>query len=257
MSKKVLLSVLFFIAAVMSETEVTRGQFWGRVTYAPKLEKGIGFITSAGIRENFSIAKEVNGSTKPATEQEFWLKELMIGPTFNKKLNDKLSMNNQLLYRPQLWFPDNNSGTTYLRHTVMLNSNLFQKVGSKLKLHYRLSLWQQFEATQRNETLKEMDNELYIRLMAGPVVPIGKRLTIFSKIEPFLKVTASDTDIDGTELLNKVVSWNGITFKATRDFSLSAQYVLMVTHPSDVLTVKDNYLYVHMTYAPQKVKKKK
>lgn len=247
--RKLAIMLLLLSTALFADVEVKRGQFWGRVTYAPKLEKGIGFMISAGMRDNFSITKEVNGVEKESQKQEFWLKELMIGPTHSMKIGKKLSLQNQLLYRPQLWYPDNNGGVNYLRHTLMANSNLFHSLG-KLKIHYRLSFWNQFEAIQHSTNSKVMDNELYVRIMAGPVVPLGKRVSLFSKIEPFLKVTVSDTDVDGTEFMNKVVSWNGINIKATPDFTLSMQYVHMSSFPSETLTVRDNYLYLHMIYAP-------
>lgn len=257
MFKRVVLSLTIFLSIAMAaETTVTRGQFWGRITYKPVLEKGWGFMVSAGMRDNFSINKEVDGAEKPSTEQNFWLKELMIGPTYSRKLSEKLTMSNNILYRPQLWFPDNRAGENYLRHTLMVQSNLKQNLG-KLKLHYRVSLWEQFEATQSTEIPKSYDNELYLRLMAGPEITFGKKVTLSTKIEPFLKLTASETDIDGAELFNKLVSWNGIALHLTNALSLSTEFVHMSSFPKEGLTVRDNYIYAHMVYAPKTVKKKK
>lgn len=248
MSKKMQTLLPLLIAGLLfGETTIQRGQFWGRLTFAPKLERGLGLFLSAGMRDNYSIKKEVDAIEKPATEQHYWLKELMIGPSYSTKLSSKVTLNGQVLYRPQLWYPGESSN--YLRHTIMYNSNLFQRLG-KIKLHYRLSLWHQFAATQSGTTPKEFDNELYIRIMAGPVFPLGKRVTLFTKVEPFLKVTASESDVDGTEFFNKLVLWNGFSYKMTKELSLSAQYVQMTTFPHNTLTVRDHYLYLHLIFQP-------
>lgn len=248
--------ILLIVGTLFSETAINRGQFWGRLTYAPRLEQGLGLMLSAGMRDNFSINKEVNGIEKPASEQEFWLKELMVGPTFSKRFSEKIVFNTQLLYRPQRWFPDNSGGDSYLRHTIMYNGNLFQKLG-KIKLHYRLALWHQFATTQSGSVTKEYDNELYVRLMAGPVIPIGKRVTLFTKAEPFFKVTASDDDIDGTEIFSKLMLWNGISYKLTKELSLSAQYIHVTTLPKESVVVRDHYLYLHMIFNPSVSVKKR
>lgn len=250
MSQRMLsLLILLMVGTLFSETTINRRQFWGRVTYMPKLEKGLGLMISGGMRDNFSITKEVGGIEKPAVEQKFWLKELMIGPTFGKSISPKLSFNTQLLYRPQFWYPDSRGGESYLRHTIMYNGNLFQKLG-KVNMHYRLSLWHQFAAEQSGSVTKEYDNELYLRLMAGPMVPLGKRVVLFSKVEPFIKVTASDSDSDGTEYFNKVILWNGLTYKLSKELSLSTQYVYMSTFPKESISVNDHYIYLHMTFTP-------
>lgn len=257
MFKRVVLSlVLFFSLSMAAETKVIRGQFWGRITYTPVLEKGWGFMVSAGMRDNFSIKKEVDGTEKPATEQNFWLRELMVGPTFSRTLSEKIVMSNSILYRPQLWYPDNSGGESYLRHTLMLQSNLKQMVG-KLRLHYRVAFWEQFETVQIGSGTNSYDNELYLRLMAGPEWRIGEKLTLSTKIEPFLKLTASDSDRDGTEVLNKLVSWNGLTIHLTNALSLSSEFVHMSSFPKEGLTIRDNYIYAHMIFSPKTVKKKK
>lgn len=233
-----------FLHISAQDIEITRGQFWGRVTFAPQFDKGFGGIVSASIRDNFSISKEVNGSEKVVTEQGNWLNELFLGASWKKKIGKKNVFMTQLIYRPQFWYPDNIGGSSYLRHTIMSNNNFFHKL-KPFTLHHRISLWGLFEEDSKR------DNELILRYKFGPQLNLGKKITIFSKVEPFLKLTASDTDTDGTEIFNRIYTWSGLTFKPTSGVKLTTQYVNMQIFPTENKHVSDHTLYIHAIFSPK------
>lgn len=229
------------------DVEINRGQLWTRLTVAPTFEKGFGAYISVGMRDNFSISKAVNGTEKPAQEQGFWLKEMITGPSWSTKVGKRSSFKTQLLYRPQFWFPDNTGGDSYLRHTVMSSNNLINRF-NRITLHQRIMVWGQFEAEQGANLY---DNELILRYMAGPELRLNKMFSLSIQVEPFLKLTADENDLDGTELFNRFVTWSGINMKPTKNLKLSLQYVNMQIFPQKNIHVKDHYIYAHIIYSPK------
>lgn len=249
MKRVVTLIVIFALLTPLfaQDVEINRGQLWTRLTVTPTFEKGFGAYLSAGMRDNFSITKEVNGNEKPATEQNFWLKEMMIGPSWGTKAGKRSSFKTLLLYRPQFWFPDNSGGDSYLRHTIMSSNNFFSKF-NRITIHQRAMLWGQFETAQGEN---QFDNELIFRYLVGPEFAFNKKVSISVKAEPFLKLTADDDDLDGTELLNRFATWTGVTVKPMKDLKLSLSYVNMQIYPKENIHIKDHYIYAHVTYAPK------
>lgn len=236
-----------FLQISAQDIELKRGQLWGRVTFSPQFEKGFSAIISSSMRDNFSISKEVNGVEKPIDEQGNWLNELFLGAGWKHKVGKRSVFSTQLIYRPQFWYSDNVGGNSYLRHTLMSNNNLRQKL-KPITLHHRVALWGLFNKEQGDINL---DNELILRYMFGPELNLGKKVTLFIKAEPFLKLTADDTDTDGTELFNKLYTWNGMNFKPTKGLKLSAQYINMQIFPSESKHVTDHTVYLHVAFLPK------
>lgn len=245
--KQVIVLLSLLTATLFSqEVDITRGQFWGRVTIAPQFDNGFSAILSASMRDNFSITKEVNGVEKPASVQGNWLNELYLGAGWKKKVGKRSLYSTQLLYRPQFWYP-NSTDNAYLRHTIMSNNNLYNSF-NRFKFHQRISLWGLFKTA--DEEL-EYNNELIVRYLFGPELKLGKRITLSVKGEPFFKVTADETDIDGTELFNRFYVWSGVDFSPTKGVKLTLNYVNMNIFQTEQKSVTDHTIYAHVTFAPQ------
>lgn len=243
-----LLILLTILAPIFAQDiQINRAQLWTRITVAPSFNNGFGAYLSAGMRDNFSISKEVNDIEKPAKEQDFWLKEMMAGASWGIKAGERSYFKTLLLYRPQFWYPDNSAGESYLRHTVMSSNNIFHKF-NRITLHQKLMLWGQFETSQGDN---QYDNELILRYLLGPEFSFNSKISLSIKAEPFFKLTADKTDPDGTELFNRFVTWAGVTIKPTKDIKLSLEYVNMQIFPKENIHVKDHYIYAHVTYAPK------
>ncbi len=241
-----LLVASIFSVSYSNDIEITRGQFWGRLTVAPQFENGWSGILSASMRDNVSISSEVNGTEKTLDVQGNWLNELYLGAGWKHRVGERSIFSNQLVYRPQFWFSDGVAGDEYLRHTVMNSSNLFHKF-KRVTLHQRINVWGLFETKCKDQNF---DNELILRYMFGPELRIGDKTSLFVKGEPFLKVTADDSDNDGTQLFNRFYTWSGIDFKPNQSVKLSAQYINMRTFVTENKTVLDHTIYISATFLP-------
>ncbi len=229
------------------EIDITRGQFWGRITVAPQFENGFGAHLSAGMRDNLSISKEVDGEKKPSTEQGNWLNELYLGASWKTKLGKRTKFITQLTYRPQFWYPDRKAGSSYLRNTVMSSTSLFHSF-KNISLHQRATLWGLFSAEQDSVTF---DNELIVRYLLGPEIKFAKRSKISLKAEPFFKVTADGSDVDGTELFNRFYTWVGYELSPLSGVKLVLNYVNMHIYQTENKHITDHTFYAHVIFAPK------
>ncbi len=243
--------VVVLVASILGvsfaqDMSVTRGQFWGRISVLPQFENGWSGVISASMRDNISISKEVNGVEKEIAVQGNWLNELYLGAGWKHSVGERSLFSNQLVYRPQFWYSDRVAGDPYLRHTVMNSANLFHKF-PRITIHQRVNLWGLFE-TKREDL--HYDNELILRYMVGPELKIGDKTSLFIKAEPFLKLTANESDADGTELFHRFYTWSGVTIAPHSKVKLSAQYVNMRTFLTDHRTIVDHTLYISATFTP-------
>ncbi len=241
-----LLVAISLVTVFSQEVSINRGQFWGRITVAPQFENGWSGLLSASMRDNFEITKEVNGNQSPASLQGNWLNEFYLGVGWKHRLGKSSVFANQLIYRPQFWYSDGVAGEPYLRHTFMNSSNIFHKL-KPFTIHHRVTLWGLLETRRENP---KFDNEFVLRYMVGPEFRVGSKTRLFVKVEPFLKLTADDSDLDGTELFSRFYTWSGIDFKPTPSVKLSLQYVNMKIFATETKTVLDHTIYMNVTLMP-------
>ncbi len=245
------ISLILFVLVVHSvysqEVDITRGQFWGRITVAPQFENGFSAILSASMRNNISITKEINGVEKSALEEGQWLNELYLGASWKKKVGNRSTFLTQLIYRPQFWYPDLKGGSPYLRNSLMSNSSLFHSL-NRITIEQKLSLWALLAAEQETS---RYDTELILRYLVGPSVKIGKRVNLSLKVEPFWKLTASDSDLDGTKIFSRFYTWAGFEFTPLRGVKLGVSYINMLIYQSENKQVVDHTVYGHVIFAPK------
>lgn len=233
------------------DVQINRGQVWLRAQYHAKLtSNGFGVIAMAGSRYNYALTKTVDADDRDADTQEKWLQEFWVGPSWSKKISPKLLLKANLLYRPQMWYIDDKASEGYMRTTFTNVYTLFQKAGP-VKMQYRVMLWNQFAVENR-----DLDNELYNRNLVGVIVPIGKKVSLFAKDELFLKLTADDTDKDGTEVLSKNVIWSGASIKVAKSLTIALQYVFMETYKKPTFKIRDHYIFMDVKFATSFVSKK-
>ncbi len=180
------------------------------------------------MRYSVNYEKTVNEKTTDSTARENWRTDLSVGPLWNHKIAGKLPLSVKVLYHP-MW---NNLSEPvekkYLRHSAEIQAELIQPVGKKIKLKYRLMGLNWFEGETGEG--KSLDNEFYIRMLAGGIFPVSKQFQLLLDEEIFLKPTADDTDLDGTERFNKNLIWAGGQWKPNEVVTVKLQYVHTFTN---------------------------
>jgi hypothetical protein len=112
----------------------------------------------------------------------------------------------------------------YVRNLLELEANIFQGVGKgKTKIHYRTIFRDHLPGT--DGLGKDLDNELFIRLLVGPTIPLSQKTELVLEGEVFLKPTADTGDSDGEELFNLGVLWAGANVKVGKHAKLLLRYV--------------------------------
>ncbi len=258
---KKLLLFLFVISTISSakDVDVNRFIFWPRVAVKGKIsDSKFGYFLLGDIRINTFYKKEVDGVLKDSITRNIWKTEIITGATWGIKLKKKYPFGLKLLYRPS-W---NNfsekvlSEPYYLRHSIEARADLFIPI-NKFKLHTRLIGWNQFAAEVNSI---DYDNEFYTRMLLGGSFSITKKIELLLEEELFLKLTADEDDVDGTEFLNKNMIWAGAKFKINSIINLKLLYVNSITFKENSstknVTVVDHYLLPQLCVNIKKQNKK-
>ncbi len=242
------LTALAVSAFSAQNVEVNRFSLFPRLTVQGDFgNSSFGYFVLGDMRYSLSYEKKSNDKLVDSTARELWRTDLTVGPSWNTKLGDKLPLSVKLLYHP-MW---NNSSDVvekpYLRHSAEIQADLTQPVGKKVKLRYRIIASDWFKGETGED--KALDNEIYTRLLAGGIFPVSKQFQLLLDEEIFLKPTADDTDLDGTELFHKNVVWAGGQWKPNPVLTMKLQYVHTFTNSeqSDIRTVEvtDPAVMVH------------
>lgn len=223
----ILSAALSVFSAPQKEVVVNRSQAWVLGQLKINLNANWGMLLREGSRYNLTYAKEVDGVIMDDKTEGFWLQELWAGAYYKRPISKKLVFSANLLYRPQYWYPDESKSASFLRHTFSsaLSGNYAH---GKVTLNYRLMVWGLFAAEQ-TETVKS-DNEAIIRNLFGATWSFSKNWKTQLSYELYLKPTADDDDVDGTEVVYRHAIWAGVQYVPVTSLTLSLQYVPFITN---------------------------
>jgi hypothetical protein len=260
--KKILSISVFLFASFLSEAatqeiDISRGHLWPRATLKTKIHSsGIGAMVIAGSRYNFSYSKTVNEKDVTAETENAWLQELWLGPTFGGKLGSSLKYSVNLMYQPRFWYVDDDS-KSYVRHGIWNAWSLNHSI-KKVGLTYRVVFWDWLPVSSDNT---EFDNEFITRLLVAAEFPLFKNFSAVADEEVYLKLSADETDLDGTEVFSTNAISAGIKFKPVKEFDIALKYVNMFTNKQNTeakkISVYDHYIMIDIVYALDFSAKKK
>jgi hypothetical protein len=252
-----LLITSFLSEAAVQETDISRGQLWPRAALKVKFHSsGIGAMVMAGSRYNFSYSKTVNDKSVDSETEKAWLQEVWVGPTYGGKAGSNIKYSINLMYQPRFWYVDDDT-KNYLRHAIWNSWSLNHAI-KKVGMTYRLVLWDWLPV---NNDHAELDNEFVTRLLVGAEFPLFKNFSAVADEEVYLKLSAGETDIDGTEVFSTNAASAGIKFKPIKAFDIALKYVNMFTNKQNTETKKvsvfDHYIMLDLVYALDFSAKKK
>ncbi len=244
----VLLLTFIAVDAATQEIDIRRGLLWPRAALKTKFHSnGFGAMVMAGSRYNFSYSKDVNGKEVEAKTQNALLQEIWVGPTFSGKLSASVKYSVNLLYQLRFWNIDDES-KSYVRNNIS-NAWLLQHSIKKVGLTYRVILWNWLPVDKDNA---KYDNEFVTRLLVGAEFPLFKNISVVADEEIYLKLTAGENDLDGTEVFSKNAASAGIRFKPVKTFSANLKYVNMFSNKINSATKKlkvfDHYIMLDLVY---------
>ncbi|MGM0443207.1 MAG: DUF2490 domain-containing protein [Fibrobacterota bacterium] len=253
--KHVVVAVAFLAAVVSAaETEVniSRVQAWPRISGAGSIgTQGFGWFALMGGRSNLAFSKEKNETEVDDHSQGFWRADLIAGPSWKKRLSPELTFSTKLLYRPWIENVDEVAGKRVFRNSFSNRYDLFHRPGGDFSFHYRLIGWLHVEEEDHG-----YDNEFYVRGLAGTDYKLSKRFSLFLEEEVFLKPTADDSDVDGSEVFAKNMVWTGVKYRISPQLLLRLQYVNTLTNKQDTdplkISVMDHSINLHLHITPQK-----
>ena len=237
------------VNAQTKDVKISRTQLWVMGELKIALMQHWGFVIQEGSRYDLSYQKDVNGKITDERPEKYWLQELWAGPFYKGDFKDKLSYSVNLIYQPQLWYPDETKSLFYLRNTVCSAFNLNMKIKRNISFQYRLITWALFKADQGKN--QKIDNEFIIRNMFGVTYAFcGKLKASFSE-EIFLKPTADEKDLDGTECFYQNAIWTGVSYLPNENVSISLKYVPFYTNMTNSqlnkTAVYDHYFFMEFS----------
>jgi hypothetical protein len=246
-----------FSSAVSKNISVDRFNSWTRLQLNMKLhQNGLGLFAMAGSRYNHALSKKINGTEIDAWEIDAWLQELWIGPAYSKKVSKKLNLSANILYRPQLWYVDNEGGKQYFRNTIVNTYTVTYSLMPKLSLNSRIMFWDHLPVTTGDN--RKLKNEFYIVPLLGLRAPIWPRVELMIDNEVYIKSSADKDDLEGTEHFYRNAVWTGGTVKITDHFKVTLNYVNMWTNLANTAQLKqqvtDHYILINATWSLNTVK---
>lgn len=262
-SGAIVLAVCIIIASPVSmpgKTEVskTRAQFWARTAFLiNSSENRRVFFAMVSSRYNYytdGLKKSEKGALRFDNTDGFWQNRLWAGPVFQIKLLPALKNMTHLLYEGTVLYADekavNLKGDTfkrYIRHGAEVR-NSFVFHGNGFNVCYRTMFTNRFGADTGNGEC--LDNEIINRHGVSLRIPLISSFSIFFMEEVYLKLTADDTDLDGTETFHKNALWAGVGYRPLNDFHISMRYCYMYTNCMDLdaksIQVYDHFICFHI-----------
>jgi hypothetical protein len=252
------LIILLTFAAVHSATQtidISKGQLWGRAALKLKLNSnGFGAVVMAGSRYNVSYSKHVNSVETSTQTEDAWLQEVWVGPSYSGKHGAAVKYSASILYAPQIWYVEDDL-RDYTQHALQA-SYILTRTLKTVSLSYRAMLWYLFEVD--NEHAK-LDNELLSRWLVNLNIPIKGIVSAIIEDEVYLKMTADEKDLDGTEVFNKNAFSAGLRIKPSKSTMIDLKYVNIFTNKQNDnikhVFVYDHYFMIDFVYLLDFVKK--
>ncbi|MCD4654724.1 DUF2490 domain-containing protein [bacterium] len=239
--------------AGQQDINVDRFQFWGNFIYKAKItQEGFGFFAKYGSRYNMDYEKEVDGVIKDDESQGSWLNELFIGPSYAKKLSDKITFSTSLQYRPMFFYLDEARDVdpdSYVEHTIHWPTEVFYKT-KFMTVSYRLILWNRFPTDYTKGSSEiETDNEFLTRHKIGFTFPVHKKVKLHIGEEIFLLHTADD----GQDTFWRNAVWADVTVKSPiKGLAVKLGYANYLTFKEDSaardIDVNDHYVIFSLIY---------
>ena len=254
--KQLLLIGLLCSLLFGNSVDVDRFNLWPRTTVMGNFGTSkIGYFGLADMRYNITFTKTINDSLLNNEQQSIFRSDLIIGPTWSTKINQKLPFRVGLLYHPMFNITSEVSPTSFVRHSLELRLDLKQPI-KKGTIRYRIIGWNWFSTALDNG--RKLNNEVVVRILLGGVIPLNKQWQIIVDEEIVLKPTADKSDWDGTEVFNKNNIWAGIQWHPNALITVKLQYMNAYTRnmrtETKNVTLVDNSIMANVIFTPPQKK---